>query len=233
VTRGAGSSFTLAEIASAIAILAVLLGVIYAGYGLGVRSWERGERVHAAVTELRLAGRFIRDRVEQAYPLAVTAGNGQRLRFEGEAQRLSLVTWLPGYLGEAGLYQVVFAVDSRETGVDLSMSRRRLMLAPSREADIDRQRRLLVRDLAAVRFEYFGSTVDGVPPAWHRRWHARQRLPRLVRLRLTSQRVGEWPAIVIVVHSEVPLGMRSASIPDSDGRRGPSIALRLGPGDTR
>ena len=233
MTRSAGRGFTLAEIAVAIAILAVLLAVAYAGYGLGVRSWKRGEHIHAAVSELRLAGSFVRTRVEQAYPLVASAGGGQRLRFNGEPQRLSFVTWLPGYLGEGGLYEVVFATDARETGADLSMSRRRLSLTLQDRKDPDRQRRLLVRDLSKVQFDYFGSAVDGVPPTWHSRWHARQRLPRLVRLRMTSRRVGEWPAIVIPVHSETPMQLHAELPPAVGDGRVPSIALQSASGDVR
>ena len=221
----AGCGFTLAEIVVAIAILAVLLAVVYAGYGLGVRSWKRGEQIHGAVSELRLAGSFVRARVEQAYPLITVAGSAQRLRFNGEPHRLTFVTWLPGYLGEGGLYEVVFAMDARETGADLSMSRRRLSLTLEGRRDPDRQRRLLVRDLSKVQFDYFGSDVDGVPPGWHSRWYARQRLPRLVRLRMTSRRVGEWPAIVIPVHSEAPMQAHAALPAGTDDNRVPSIAL--------
>ena len=233
MTRIGGRGFTLAEIAVAVAILAVLLAVVYAAYAIGVRSWKRGEEIHAAVSELRLAGSFVRDRVEQAYPLIRVAGSGRRLRFNGEPQRLSLVTWLPGYLGEGGLYEVVFAIDARETGSDLSMSRRRLSDTHRGRADRDRQRRLLVRDLSKVQFDYFGSTVDGVPPGWHSRWHARQRLPLLVRLRMTSRRVGEWPAIVIPVHSESPVPTHAALPPAPDGDGVASLALQSGSRDVR
>ena len=209
MTRDAVRGFTLVEIGAAIAILGVLVAVVYAGYALGVQSWSGGERTHAAVSELRLAGRFIRNRVEQAYPLPESAGSGHRVRFDGDAERLSFVTRLPGYLGEEGLHEVVIAVDAREAGLDLSMSRRRLALAPAGPGESDRERRLLVRDLESVRFDYFGSAVEGARPTWHPRWHARTWLPRLVRLRLTSRRVGEWPAIVIAVHSERPIALRA------------------------
>lgn len=224
--RSGRRGFTLAEIAAAVAILAVLLAVVYAGYGLGVRSWKRGEEIHAAVSELRLAGSFVRDRVEQAYPLLAVAGSGRRIRFNGEPQRLSFVTWLPGYLGEGGLYEVVFAMDARESGSDLSMSRWRLSDTLRGRSNRDRQRRLLVRDLSKVQFDYFGSTVDGVPPGWHSRWHARERLPLLVRLRMTSRQVGEWPAIVIPVHSESPTQMHAALPPASVNGGVASLALQ-------
>ena len=226
MTRAPRHGFTLVEIVVAMAILGVLLAVVYAGYALGVRSWAGGERTHAAVSELRLAGRFFRDRVEQAYPLAVSTGSGQRLRFDGDVERLSFVTRLPGYLGGEGLHEIVIAVDAREAGVDLSMSRRRLALAGAEPAESDRQRRLLVRDLESVRFDYFGSAVDGVPATWHPRWLARTRLPRLVRLRLTSRRVGEWPAIVVAVQSERPIALRAPGPSASDGSGTPSIAMR-------
>lgn len=190
--------FTLLELMVSITIFSLVIVVLYAGYRLGIRSWESGERTHAAVSELRLAGSFIRRHAAQAFPLAISRNNAWRLWFVGEADRVTFVTAMPSYLGEGGMYEMTLAVARNDDDTALMVSRRLLHPdAVSGKPGVDDQPRPLVADLEGARFDYFGATSADGEASWHSRWEGRQRLPQLVRVRLASRLAGDWPEIIV------------------------------------
>ena len=181
-----------------ITIFSMVIVVLYAGFRLGIRSWESGERTHAVVSELRLGGSFIRRHVAQAFPLAISKNNAWRLWFEGEAERLVFVTPMPAHLGQGGMYEMTLAVDERDDNASLMVSRR--LLHPDSkpgEPGVDDRPRPLVEDLESVEFAFFGAAGDDGPEIWQASWQGRQRLPRLVRVRLRSRLANDWPEMVI------------------------------------
>jgi general secretion pathway protein J len=198
VRQGSKRGFTLLEVLVSLTIFSLVIVVLYAGYRLGLRSWESGERTHTAISELRLAGSFVQRHASQAFPLAISRNNAWRLWFEGEEKRLVFVTGMPTYLGEGGMYEMTLSVDEQNGGAALMVARRLLHPdAKSGKPGVDDQPRPLVGDLVSAKFDYFGATSAESEASWNRRWEGRQRLPSLVRLRLTSKLVGEWPDIVV------------------------------------
>jgi hypothetical protein len=59
-----------------------------------------------------------------------------------------------------------------------------------------------VADLESATFSFFGVLGQDSEESWQTSLQGRQRLPRLVRLRLTSKRVGEWPEMIMRVPSD-------------------------------
>jgi general secretion pathway protein J len=211
--------FTLLEALVGITIFSLVIVVLYAGYRLGMRSWESGERTHAAVSELRLAGSFLRRHVAQAYPLAISENNAWRIWFHGEPHRLVFVTAMPAHLGQGGMYEMALELDEREDGAALMVSRR--LLHPDAEPGrpgVEDQARLLVEDLSSARFAFYGAPAKDVEQTWHARWDAGSRLPSLVRLRLHSKTVGEWPELVIRLPADAVRFQRSVA-PGSPGQQ--------------
>ncbi|GMQ77300.1 MAG: hypothetical protein BMS9Abin01_2629 [Gammaproteobacteria bacterium] len=220
----AADGFTLLEALVGITIFSLVIVALYAGYGLGIRSWESGERTQTAVSELRLAGSFVRRHAAQAFPLAISKSNAWRLWFEGQPQRLVFVTSMPAYLGQGGMYEMTLNVDEQQDGATLTVSRR--LLHPDAEPGrpgVDDQARPLVVDLEKAQFAYFGATGNGGEESWYARWVGRQRLPRLVRLRLWSKVVGEWPEIIISLPTDAIRYQRTVA-PGGPGRQIPPDA---------
>ena len=100
MNRRAPGGFTLLEVLVATTIFSLVVAVLYAGYRLGIRSWESGERTQAAVAELRLASAFVRRHAAEAFPLAISESRAWRLWFEGEPGRLVFITSMPPHLGQ-------------------------------------------------------------------------------------------------------------------------------------
>lgn len=231
--------FTLLELMVAITIFSLVIVVLYSGYRLGMRSWESGERIQTAVSELRLAGAFIRRHAAQAFPLAVSNNNAWQLWFKGEARGLVFVTAMPTYLGEGGMYEMTLAVDEHDDGAALMVSRR--LLHPDAEAGqpgVDDQPRALASDLESVRFEYFGADGEDDDPSWHTRWQGRQRLPKLVRVRIASRLAGEWPEIVVALPADAVRYQRTVASggpgqPPPEVFPGSGLAPKLAPGLVR
>ena len=220
-TRGARRirGFTLLEALVGITIFSLVIVVLYSGYRVGVRSWESGERTHASVSELRLAGSFIRRHVAQAFPLAISDGNAWRVWFHGAPERLLFVTAMPAYLGQGGMYEMTLELDEREDGIALMVSRR--LLHPDSEPGrpgVEEQARPLVEDLISARFAFYGAPVVDVAQGWHDSWDVDQRLPSLVRLRLQSKTAGDWPELVIRLPTDAVRYQRSVA-PGSPGKQ--------------
>lgn len=222
--RRGQSGFTLLEMMVGITIFSLVIVVLYAGYRLGMRSWESGERTQAAISELRLAGTFVRRHVTQTLPLAISRNNAWHLWFEGDGERLVFVTSMPAYLGQGGMYEMTLSVDERDDGAALMVARR--LLHPDADPGrpgVDDQPRALVGDLQSARFDFFGTDSDDVEASWHRRWEGKQRLPRLVRLQLTSHVAGAWPEILIPLPTNAIRYQRTVA-PGGPGDPGPESA---------
>ncbi len=223
----AGKGFTLLEVLVAITIFSLVITVLYAGYRVAIRSWESGERRHAAVSELRLAGTFIRRHTTQAFPLAVSESRAWRLWFEGDARGLVFVTAMPTYLGQGGMYEMTLKVDEQNDGATLMVSRRLLHpdADPGKPGVTDLARPLLEK-LESAQFAYFGTTGEDGEESWHASWQGRQRLPRLVRLRIHSKRVGNWPEMIFRLPTDAVRYQRSAA-PGGPGQQNPQADPRL------
>lgn len=204
--------FTLLELLVAITIFSLVIAVLFSGYRLGVRSWERGERTQAAVAELRLAGAFVRRHASQAFPLAISERRAWRLWFRGEPERLVFITTMPAYLGQGGMYEMTLAIDASDEDRTLTVARR--LLHPDVERGspgVDDQPRPLAVGLERATFDYFGVSTDQSIASWHRSWVDQQRLPELVRLRLTSRQLGAWPDVIIRLPTDAIRYQRTAA----------------------
>lgn len=214
----ASKGFTLLELLVAITIFSLVIAVLYGGYRLGIRSWESGERTHATVSELRLAGSFVRRHVAQAFPLAISRNGAWPVWFEGQPGRLVFVTAMPAYLGQGGMYEMTLQVNETDDGDLLTVSRR--LLHPDAEPGkpgVDDQARPLVEDLESATFAFFGALGEDSEASWQASWEGRPRLPLLVRLRLNSKNAGEWPEIVVRLPSNAIRYQRTVA-PGGPGR---------------
>src|SRR5262245_38239393 len=93
--RAAG--FTLIELLAALAILAVLTGVLAAALSTGFTGRARVTARADALDELRAAQSLIRRTLVEARPVSWTQGRFAVAAFEGTPSRVSFLGVLPGF----------------------------------------------------------------------------------------------------------------------------------------
>jgi general secretion pathway protein J len=190
------SGFTLIELLIAMSLMGIVLVLLYGGLRLGMRGWESGERHATQLNDTQLAQDFIRRQLRQS--VSAFRNDEQQGRrvivFEGETQRLGVVTPMLEYLGMGGLY--VMQLDRVEAdGID-HLRLRWYPYRPTGEGEDDAQETLLLDDVNQVEWAYYGFEQDAQEPRWFDRWENDQQRPLLVRLSWSVH--GEaWPDLMV------------------------------------
>lgn len=188
--RAAGRSrgFTLLETVVALTLLAVMLGMLFAGLRTGLRAWDAGLARAERADHLLLAVGFVRRELEAAFPWRLKDPMAVRLAFLGEGERVRFVSSRPAQLGAGGLAFVSFAFEPARGGERNGRLVMRRAFAAANEADLasleEAQPFTLLEGVTAARFSYFGAPNDVTAPAWADAWQALQRMPSHVRVEL-------------------------------------------------
>jgi len=188
------SGFTLVEALIALSLLGLLLLVLFSGLHLSLRSSNSARDRLQRTERLRITQDLLRRQLRQARLLDWTdARDVRHPPFRGETNRLEFVSPLHGSSG--ALYHLRLYRDRQ---------RNRLMLAyrPYYPREIDRipadatGHALLMEDIGRLRIDYLGSTpVER--GRWQDHWQRSDRLPALVRIRLTDGRGRPLPSLVV------------------------------------
>lgn len=104
------------------------------------------------------------------------------VQFEGRPDRMSFVTLHTGDALPAGLLAVSVGFSGGRNG-SLLFDAQPMALGELQMPDMT-ARQVLVSHVAAVRFHYFGSLTEGVPPGWYEEWTSAKSLPLLIALHL-------------------------------------------------
>lgn len=168
------SGFTLVEVLVALALISLLAAALYQGLRLGNRAWSALSARAAAVDEIGVAHRLVRQVIDQAYPLPAPTAQGFQVDFRGQAK--GLLFWTPppeiwAYPG--GLIQARLQLRETDNRRDLVLSLSEDLANPARTEEIT-----LLRGISDLTVDYFGSD-------WRSTWQNQPRLPQLVRLRIT------------------------------------------------
>ncbi len=184
------AGFTLIELLVTVTLLSLLLLLLFGGLRFGTRAWD-GAQAHGVRTdELRLVQDLLRREIEQAYPAYDTTDPVHPVvDFRGDEDALTFLAPAPQAVGQGGRSRLTILGETsggvRQLAIhavpELAASQDGAWSAP------------LLRNVAAVRFSYFG---DG---RWVPNWTDRTAMPELVRVRLTfapgDGRV--WPDLVV------------------------------------
>jgi general secretion pathway protein J len=189
MTRRDGG-FTLVETLVALTVVSLLAAALYQGLQLGNRAWSGLNARAAAIDEIGVTQRILRQALDQAYPLPAPTAQGYRVDFRGEAQGVSFWTPPPDVWRYPGGFipARISLVESggRKTLV-LTFSERNGALTASEDI-------VLLRDVADIGLDYF-SAAGG----WSATWTDRPTLPGLIRLRVvfTDGDRRRWPDLVV------------------------------------
>jgi hypothetical protein len=163
----------------------------------------RGTAVLDRASDLVLATTFLRASFADARPLPdMQDGNADHvLSFDGQNNRIFLVTAAPPHLRRGGFYNLTVTNDREQRALSARWS------PVSRDDDAATTKaplasRLLDR-VDRITFDYFGMLVGEASPSWHREWLAQPVLPRAIRLRIGFTDGTMAPELVVAVRTAV------------------------------
>jgi general secretion pathway protein J len=191
--------FTLLEMVIALVLLATMLGLAWSGLGFALRGWDTGEAKGRRTVDLQLAQNFLRRELAEVFPMRWKDPVTLRLAFEGDARHMRFVSTRAAGASTGGLALVGLAV---EPGADPRQRNLVMRRALSDDTANDfslvdaAEQTVLIADVDAASFAYFGAENDFAEPRWVDEWTFKGRIPQLVRLRMKTGDGTELPEIV-------------------------------------
>jgi general secretion pathway protein J len=186
--RARQRGFTLIEMVIAMVLLALMLGMAWSGFSFALRAWEAGDANGHRAADLRLAESFLRREFTEIFPMRWKDPMQLKFAFEGERDRMRFVSARPPGITAPGMALVGLTLESADNnGVNLVMRR-----APPDDDAKDfkpldaAEATVLIPNLRAVEFAYFGSSSDVNEPRWQDAWSTPDRMPLMVRIRLVG-----------------------------------------------
>ena len=200
--------FTLLELMIGMTLLGFILALLFGGFRLASNSWDAAETRSERTADELLGRMLVRRLVTQMQPLRWNRAVNRPIAIAGERQALRAVSPLSGQAGVGGLRVIELRVERLAAGreaMEDGNAPLRLMLrhAPVRYDTVsftdslgDVPGHLVLGDLEAVEFSYFGPEKRGEAPRWQEIWTNPEQLPQLVRLHLQSRDAG-WADLII------------------------------------
>lgn len=199
--RGA-RGFTLIEIVVAMVILGALMLLMWSGLTFAMRSWDAGDRVGRAAADRRIGEAFVRRELGELFPMRWKDPTRVLVAFDGARDHLRFVSSRPAGVSLGGLALVGIEVegDARRGTRHLYMRR---ALPDDTAVNFDplaaAEPSILIADVDAVQFQYFGLETDFQDPSWRDEWKVPDRVPQLVRIRVRMADGSMLPDMVVRV----------------------------------
>ncbi len=210
-SRTAQAGFTLLEVLLATTLLALIMGLAWAGLRAGGQVTERGSAAIEASNHLRASQRFIRLQLRRMLPLAMEMDDDNKpVLFIGEPDRMQFVADMPGYLGQGGPQaQEIYLDRARDGSRGLFFNFYPLHLLDEEAEPPKGEPVLLFSGARRVRFEYRGVDEEGELADWEDRWEDPSLLPVMVAIRLepVDERL-RWPDIEVTPLLDTAAGRR-------------------------
>ena len=197
------AGFTLVELLLAVTLMGLLLALAYGGLRAASRASQSGQEVLADSSRLRVTHQFIRKQVNLMLPLSFVGQSGEigeLVRFEGDADRITYVGPMPGYLARGGPQVQQLAFVDGPDGLELQFSHAPL-IGFEPEALLDREPVVLLTELQDGGFEFLLEDQEAESLEWISVWEEPALMPRAVRLDVQFAETASvhWPPMVASV----------------------------------
>lgn len=192
-----------------LAILSLISLTLFAGVRSTTRMSDAGEARGARSQTMRLVSSYLEEMLSTTVPVQSTESGRRVNHFAGTTEQLSFIVDGPARFRAGGLVEIAIE-GGRADGQDQIKISRGLLhpelieISPANqirwrarsEEEGTYDERVILED-AQIQFAYFGRGKDGVEPRWQDEWSDELGLPSLVKVTITSDAHGEWPAIVV------------------------------------
>jgi general secretion pathway protein J len=204
--------FTLIEVIVVFTLLAMMMAMIFSGIDSGRRTAEKGEQRITAINEIRVIQNIIRHQLSRAMAIGVAESEeGELLKFIGEADSLTFISQMPGYLGTGGPHIQQLSLVSGEHGRQLEYTHG-LASNYDDENEVsafeDAEPIVLLENIRDGSFAYIELDEEGLPTEWLDELENPVNMPLMVRLDLTmNQNAREpWPLMQVAIQLDGSTG---------------------------
>lgn len=175
--------FILAEVLVSLILISMTLAIVATTLTFGRRVADAGrvrERVIDAMTGIHVLSEWLGSAVPARQ---IEAGGSQRALFNGQAEHLTFLTLSGGDAQPGGILAVTIAFARSDRDGALLFMAAPLGIGQTTPTGQAVEQQVLVQQVAAAQFRYFGSLAEGEAPGWRDEWKDASRLPDLVALR--------------------------------------------------
>jgi general secretion pathway protein J len=208
----AGQGFTLIEVLLAMTLLSVMMTLLFVSLKICAESWEKGEKKIFEVSETAGVVNFFQRHLVMAKPLWNDFTEEERLfSFQGDSQSLQFVSSFPASAGRAGLqlFTVRLVNENRQKMIKVTIT----PFYPVTEGDEWlTEEETLIKGVTGFSVAYFGPEAGENESRWLDQWQERDRLPKLVRIKIDLENGIFWPQM----NFELKLAGGDAGALDSD-----------------
>ncbi|HEX3096507.1 MAG TPA: prepilin-type N-terminal cleavage/methylation domain-containing protein [Usitatibacter sp.] len=195
------SGFTLIELVVALVLLGAMMSLLYSGLTFALRSWDAGDANGRRAADRRLGENFLRRELSETFPMRWKDATALRYAFDGQDQVLRFVSTRAAGVAQGGLalVQVDVEADPKDPKAKNLVMRRAVAAGDVADfSSLDRvDPTLLVENVDAVAFSYFGSENDFVEPKWSDQWQIQSRMPAMIRVRLHDANGTDFPEMLV------------------------------------
>jgi general secretion pathway protein J len=179
------AGFTLVELLVALALIGLLTAALFGGLRFAARATDRATAATDHASAVALAYGFLQSQLGNAQPYPATSDpKDQQIIFDGAADQIDMITTAPARLALGGFFHLHLAAARLRGHLHLFAE----WQEPPRRDDASPQTPLeptvLLDDLRAAGFAFFGTTDPELPAEWHEQWRDVTVLPRMIRLRI-------------------------------------------------
>ena len=192
------SGFTLLEVLIAMTLLGVMMVLIFGILRVSVRSWESGEKQAAQVSQLLVLHNFLRSHLTRMKPWEDDFSEDEPVfSFQGTEEAVQFVSTLPLHnRGAGGWHKFNLQLTKDHEKRDLIVKLEPFFPALEKEHQpIDDV--VLIENVEAIRFSYFGADKPDDEPQWLDEWLERSHFPKLIRVEIKVRGEKNWPPLVV------------------------------------
>lgn len=211
--------FTLVEVLIALTILSLLVTVVFMGFRVSSRCWERGRVKLDELQTIRMGLEILQRTIRAGYPYYAKDDEDTILWFSGDEDSLTFVSSQTSFATENGLTLIKFEIrESEEEKKELMIYQAPSFTISSYQEFDDDNVFALIPEIGKISFSYYGSKEETEEEGkWYDKWAGRdeKKLPQAVKCNLEAY--GEsWEVLIPIIVAGVQSSPSSA--PNSSSR---------------